>query len=175
MERSRRGYSVAVMAVATYCIVAMLPVQATPASEVPAPAALKGPHAEAYAELSPFDFKISASAASAAPALYDKPVVRTATLYSEEAFGPDSVPLEIFRSDGYQVTLKRDSGKSKTNVSREAICKSGYFEAIPTYDMGKYPANAIGRLYLKFPGLGWGWCSGMQLADDLVLTAGHCA
>eukprot|EP00884_Botryococcus_braunii_P009430 jgi/Botrbrau1/18489/Bobra.0072s0069.1 len=176
MGKGKGEHSMTVaLAVAACCMVAVLPVQAGASSEGPAPAALSGPHAEAHAETAPFEFKISASVGAPPAKFFDDPVVRTTTLYSEEAFGPDSVPLDIFRSEGYQVTLKRDSGRAKTNVSREAICRSGYFDAIPQSDMGKYPANAMGRLYLKFPGMGWGWCSGMQLADDLVLTAGHCA
>lgn len=102
---------------------------------------------------------------------------REAAFYSEEAFGPLSVPLDIFRSEGYQVTLRRDAetGGAKTNVSREAICRTGYFQPIPQSNMGHYPSYAIGRLYLKFPDMGWGWCSAMQLSKDVVLTAAHCA
>jgi hypothetical protein len=60
------------------------------------------------------------------------------------------------------------------NGSGEAICRTGYFNAIPQYEMNQYPTNVMGRLYLKF-GQKWGWCSGMQLSDDVVLTAAHCA
>lgn len=102
---------------------------------------------------------------------------KEAAFYSEEAFGPLSVPLDIFRSDGYQVTLRRDAetGTAQANVTREAICKAGYFEPVPQSEMNKYPEFAIGRLYLKFPDMGWGWCSAMQLSPDVVLTAAHCA
>lgn len=37
-----------------------------------------------------------------------------------------------------------------------------------------FPTRAVGRMFFRFPGQGWAWCTGALIARSIILTAGHC-
>lgn len=104
-----------------------------------------------------------------------KPQEQFPSIYPTQAFGPDSVPWEVFNSDGHMVPLgKLSKDYEWRNGSGPSICRTGTFDAVSPDKFDRYPSSNVGRLYVQLADDSWSWCSATQISPDVIITAAHC-